>query len=162
MLAGVATAIPVTLIAPKVSYFLPLLFVLFAGTLKWLSIILENEPKRVRNSANLVAILLALMFFTVRSPFDANVNSPKPQRLEVTEIKTILETQKARPVRVLQGDTLAYGYTAFLPYGLSELVDPRSRRASDLLRNFLNRQLVGAVFLDSSLSPARPSFYGGP
>jgi hypothetical protein len=154
VLSGAATALPVTLITPKINYFLPLLFVLLAGTLKWLSLILKNEPEWLRSFINLFALALCVMFVVIRSPFDTNTNSPQPQYLEVTEIRSILEAQETRSIRVLQYD-VPYRYGAFLPYGLSEMVDPFSRQANEGFRDFMDRQHIEAVILDPALRSCR-------
>jgi hypothetical protein len=155
VLSGAATALPVALITPKINYFLPLLFVLLAGLLKWLSLILKSEPDGLRLFVPLSAAALSLILVVIRSPFEINPNSPRPQYREVTEIRSILEAQKNRPIRVLQYD-VPYRYGAFLPYGLAEMVDPFSRQAPEGFRDFMARQHVEAVILDAALRSCRP------
>lgn len=149
VLSGAATVVPATLIAAKITYLLPLLFVLFVGALKWLSIILEEEPVLHKSLVGLSAVMLSLMFAIIPSPFDNNKNAKKPVYLEMTEIRAILEGARDQGVRVLQEGGI--GYSAFLPYGVSETVSVTDRRENERFWDFVDRKQIEAVLADDRL-----------
>ncbi|MFZ0964151.1 MAG: hypothetical protein WAO35_25065, partial [Terriglobia bacterium] len=153
VLAGAATAIPGTLITSRINYFLPLLFLLFVGAVKWLSVVLENEPPTYRSVAAAFAVLLSLTFAAVRSPFDVSNGAEKPLLLETSEIRAILERQRVGGARILQNQ--GPGYSAFLPYGLSETVDPDDRRDAERFTDFVQRAHIEAILVDDRLRSSR-------
>jgi hypothetical protein len=153
VLAGAAAAVPATLITPKITYFLPLLFVLFAGGLKWLSNILESEPEFHKSAVALSAALLMLALVVIRSPFDNSIGAGKPVYSEMIEIRSILERSGVGGARILQiGGT---GFSAFLPHGLSETVDPYDRHDTERFWDFVRREDVEAVLVDNRLRSSR-------
>jgi hypothetical protein len=154
VLAGAVAAVPATLITPKITYFLPLLFVLFAGGLKWLSNVLESEPEFHKSAVALSAVMLMLAFVVIRSPFDNSIGAEKPVYSEMIEIRSILERQSVGGVRILQiGGT---GFSAFLPHGLSESVDPYGRRDTERFWDFVQRAHIEAILVDDRLRSSRP------
>jgi hypothetical protein len=153
VLAGATTAIPGTLITSRINYFLPLLFVFFVGAVKWLSVVLENKPAMYRSVGAALAVLLALTFAATRSSFDSRMGAQRPMLLETSEIKAILERQRVGGARILQNQ--GPGYSAFLPYGLSETVDPDDRRDTERFWGFADRLHIEAMLVDDRLRSSR-------
>jgi hypothetical protein len=153
VLSGAAAAIPGTLIMPKIVYFLPLLFLLFVGAVKWLSIVLESDPGLHKSVVALSAVMLSLAFVVIRSPLDNGDGAGKPLYLEMIEIRSILERQRVGGARILQiGGT---GYSAYLPYGLSETVEPYDRRDTEHFWDFVQRAHIEAILVDDRLRSNR-------
>src|SRR5208337_3828113 len=150
VLSGAATAIPSTLVTPKIGYFLPLLFVVFVGAVKWLSVVFENEPAVYRSVGAVSAILLSLTFAAIRSPFDKSEGAEKPLLLEVSEVSAILEQQRVQGARILQVDGASY--SAFVPYGLPEEVNAyEDRRDAEGFWDFVQRAHIDAILVDEQL-----------
>jgi hypothetical protein len=119
VLSGAAAAIPGALIKPKIIYLLPLLFLLFVGAVKWLSVVLETEPAVYRSAAAVSAVLLSLAFGVIRGPFDNGNGAGKPVYLETIQIRSILESRRVGGIRILQcgwggGRLRPRGHGAFL------------------------------------------------
>jgi hypothetical protein len=153
VLSGAATAIPGILIAPKINYFLPLLFVLFVGAVKWYSVVLENEPAVYRSVVAVSAVLLSLTFAAIRSPCDVSKGAERPLLLEISEIRAILERQRVGGARILQ--MAAAGYSAFLTYGLPEDVSAYDRRDTERFWDFVQRAHIDAILVDDRLRLSR-------
>jgi hypothetical protein len=153
VLSAAAISFPAMLVTTRLAYLLPLLFVLFAGALKWLSIILEQETGSLRSLIGLSAVALSLLFAVMPSPFDAGKKRGMPNYSEMTEIGAVVERERPRPVPILQvGGT---GYSAFLPYGLALSVEASDRRDNERFWDFLDRSHVGAVLVDDHLRLSR-------
>ncbi len=153
VLSGAAVAIPCALITPKIVYFLPLLFLLFAVAVKWLSIVLESDPGLPKSVVAFSAVMLSLAFVVMRSPFDNGNGAGKPVYAETIEIRSILERERVGGARILQiGGT---GYSAYLPYGLSETVEPYDRRDTEHFWDFVQRAHVEAILVDDRLRSNR-------
>jgi hypothetical protein len=153
VLSGAATAIPGTLIAPKINCFLPLLFALFVGAVKWLSIVLESDPGLRKSVVALSAVMLSLALVVIRSPFDNGNRAGKPVYSEMIGIRSILESRRVGGVRILQiGGT---GYSAYLPYGLSEAVAPYDRGDAEHFWEFVRRERIEAILVDDRLRSNR-------
>ncbi len=155
VIAGAATAIPGTLITPTIHYFLPLFFVLLVGAVKWVSLILESEPAKFRSAAATAAVLLALSFAAVLSPFDHGKAGRKPLMAETAQIGAILKGQNLEGARILQSGW-GGAYAAYLPYGLCEAVDPGDRHDGEGFWAFVGRARVNAILNDESLRSYRP------
>lgn len=153
VLSGATAAIPGILITPKINYFLPLLFVLFVGAVKWCSVVLENEPAVYRSVAAVSAVLLSLTVAAIRSPCDVSKGAEKPLLLEISEIRAILERQGVGGVRILQMGVA--GYAAYLSNGLSEDVDVYDRRDPERFWDFLQRAHIDAIVVDDRLRSSR-------
>jgi hypothetical protein len=153
VLSGAALAIPGTLITPKIVYFLPLLFVLFVGAVKWLSIVLESDPRPPKSVVALFAVMLSLAFVVIRSPFDNGKGVGKPFYSEMIEIRSILERQRVEGARILQIGGV--GYSAYLPYGLSETVQPYDRGDAEHFWDFVRRERIEAILVDDRLRSNR-------
>jgi hypothetical protein len=154
VLSGAAVAIPGTLITPKIIYLLPLLFVLFVGAVKWLSLVLETEPAVYRSAAAVSAVLLSLAFGVIRGPFDNGNGAGKPMYLETIQIRSILESQRVGGIRILQCGW--GGYPAYLPYGLSEAVDDFERGDNEPFWDFVRRAHIEAILVDDLMRSRRP------
>jgi hypothetical protein len=153
VLSGAAAAIPGTLITPKIVYFLPLLFVLFVGAVKWLSVVLESGAGLPKSVVAFSAVMLSLAFVVIRSPFDNGNGAGKPVYAETIEIRSILERQRVGGARILQiGGT---GYSAYLPYGLSETVEPYDRPDTEHFWDFVQRAHIEAILVDDRLRSNR-------
>jgi hypothetical protein len=153
VLSGVAAAIPPTLITPKIVRFLPLLFVLFVGAVKWLSIVLESDPGLHKSVVAFSAVMLSLTFVVIRSPLDNGNGVGKPIHLETTEIRSVLERQGLGGARILQIGGI--GYSAYLPYGLSETVEAYDRRDNERFWDFVQRAHIEAILVDDRLRSNR-------
>ena len=153
VLSGAAVAIPCTLITPKIVYFLPLLFLLFVGAVKWLSVVLESGAGLPKSVVAFSAVMLSLAFVVIRSPFDNGNGAGKPVYAETIEIRSILERQRLGGARILQiGGT---GYSAYLPYGLSETVEAYDRRDTERFWDFVQRAHIEAILVDDRLRSNR-------
>jgi hypothetical protein len=153
VLSGAAAAIPGTLITPKIVYFLPLLFVLFVGAVKWLSVVLESGAGLPKSVVAFSAVMLSLAFVVIRSPFDNGNGAGKPVYAETIEIRSILERQRVGGARILQiGGT---GYSAYLPYGLSKTVEPYDRPDTEHFWDFVQRAHIEAILVDDRLRSNR-------
>jgi hypothetical protein len=155
VIAGAATALPGMLITPNIHYFLPLFFVLLVGAVKWVSLILENEPATFRRAAATVTVLLALLFASVSSPFDLGKTERKPLMAETAQIGAILKGQNLEGARILQSGW-GGAYAAYLPYGLCEAVDPGDRHDGEGFWAFVQRARVNAILSDEFLRLHRP------
>ena len=153
VLSGAAAVIPGILVTPKISYSLPLMFVLFVGAVKWFSVVLEDEPSVYRVAAAVSAVLISLTLTAIRSPFDVSKGAEKPILLETYEIRAILERQRVGGARIFQiGGT---GYSAFLPHGLSETVEFSDRNDNERFWDFVQRTHIDAVLVDDRLRTNR-------
>ena len=153
VLSGAAAAAPALLIAPKVTYMLPLLFVLFAAAVKWYSVILQEKSRQQRSLIGLAAILSALMLALIPSPFNVRKDLQRPMYQEIAEIAEILEAPKHEAVPTLQSPG-AY-FAAFLPYGATETVDALERRENERFWEFVRRTGIRAVLVDDRLRANR-------
>ena len=153
VLSGAAIAIPGALITPKIDYFLPLLFVLFVGAVKWYSVVLDEEPAVYRSVVTVSAILLSLTLAAIRSPCDVSKGAEKPLLMEISEIRGILERQRVGGARILQFGVACY--SAFLPHGLPEDVDAFDRRDTERFWDFVQRAHIDAILVDDRLRSGR-------
>ena len=153
VLAGIATVIPGTLITSRINYFLPLLFVFFVVAVKWLSVVLENKPAVYRSVAAAFAVVIALTFVATRSSPGSSFGVQRPMLMETSEIRAILERQRVGGARILQNQ--GPGYSAFLPGGLSETVDPDDRRDTERFWEFTERLHIEAMLVDDRLRSSR-------
>jgi hypothetical protein len=153
VLSGAAAAAPAVLIAPKVTYMLPFLFVLFAAAVKWFSVILEEKLPSQKSLVGLAAVLMALMTALIPSPFDVRKDLRKPIYQEIAEIEEILEATKREAVPTLQSPGIYVA--AFLPYGATETVDALDRRENEKFWEFVRRTNIRAALVDDRLRANR-------
>jgi hypothetical protein len=77
----------------------------------------------------------------------------KPLYLETMEIRSILERQRVGGALILQIGGI--GYSAYLPKGLSETVEPYDRRGTEHFGGFVQSTHVEAILTDDRLRSNR-------
>src|SRR5271157_655790 len=154
VLSGAAVLLPNILMTPRITLLLPFLFLLFVGVLKWLSIVLESEPRLFRSASALCGIALSLVLLVIPSPFDSHSREKPPRYLEMTQLRDVLEGRRLKAVRLLKAD--APGICAFLPRGLvRDTVEPVWRLDAEPFWDFMHRKRIDAVLVNDELRSMR-------